>query len=162
MKEALLKLAPSAPVKAIIYTHSHIDHIGGASAWEENGTQIWATDAFIPHFLKQYGMFRPAETRRGVRQFGFRASLEALPCSALGRRIDYEGAMSGGIRLPNNTFSGIKVLEIGGLKIEMRESHGETHDQLIVWVPQEDTLIAADNFYWTFPNLYTIRGTSPQ
>ncbi|MGD0210045.1 MAG: alkyl sulfatase dimerization domain-containing protein, partial [Desulfomonilia bacterium] len=35
-------------------------------------------------------------------------------------------------------------------------------DQLIVWIPQDKTLIAADNFYCSFPNLYTIRGTSPR
>ena len=34
-REALKKNAPDGPVKAIIYTHSHIDHIGGTSEWVE-------------------------------------------------------------------------------------------------------------------------------
>jgi alkyl sulfatase BDS1-like metallo-beta-lactamase superfamily hydrolase len=25
----------------------------------------------------------------------------------------------------------------------------------------DQTLVAGDNFYWSFPNIYTIRGTSP-
>lgn len=89
--------------------------------------------------------------------------MEDLPCNGIGRRADIKAAQEGaGIRLPTNTFSGSKTLIIGGVEIEMIEAHGETHDQLIVWIPKDRTVIAADDFYWTFPNLYTIRGTSPR
>lgn len=162
VKEAFLANAPAGSVKAIIYTHSHIDHIGGATVWEVDGAQIWATDAFIPHFFKQYGLFRPAETARGMRQFGYQVSKEDLPCSAIGSRIDILSAMENGVRMPTNTFSGSKTLDIGGLAIEMVEAHGETHDTLFVWVPDDKTLMPGDDFYWAFPNLYTVRGTSPR
>ncbi len=162
IKEALSAKAPTGPTKAIIYTHSHIDHIGGASVWEEEGTRIWATEAFIKHFLKQYGIFRPSETVRAMRQFGHHLSKSDLPCSAIGARMDIGAALESGVRLPTHTFSGSKVLEIGGLRIELHEAHGETHDHLFVWLPQDGTLIPGDNFYWTFPNLYTVRGTSPR
>jgi alkyl sulfatase BDS1-like metallo-beta-lactamase superfamily hydrolase len=159
----LLANAPGGPIKAIIYTHSHIDHIGGASVWMDENPQIWATNNFIEHFFKQYQVFLPIETLRGRRQFGDHASLEDLPCNGIGRRTDIKSAQEGGgIRLPTQTFSGSKVLNFGGVAIEMMQAPGETHDQLIVWIPQDRTLIAADNFYWAFPNLYTIRGTSPR
>jgi len=161
-REALAAKAPGGRVRAIIYTHSHIDHIGGASVWEEEGTQIWATDAFIPHFFKQYGLFGPAETVRAMRQFGHHLSKQDLPCIAIGARMDIAAAMESGVRLPTHTFTGSKVLEIGGLRIELHEAHGETHDQLFIWIPQDKTLIPGDNFYWAFPNLYTVRGTSPR
>lgn len=162
IKKAFAEQAPPGPVKAIIYTHSHIDHIGGASAWVEKGTQIWANEAFVDHFLKQYGMFMDTEKSRGFRQFGKDVPIDLLPCSAIGRRLDFEAALKNGVRLPTHTFSGSKTLDIGGVKIELIEAYGETHDQLNVWLPGEDTLICADDFYWTFPNLYTIRGTSPR
>lgn len=161
-KKALLAVAPNAPVKAIIYTHSHIDHIGGASEWAGPGTQIWATDAFVNHFFKQYGLFRRAETLRGRRQFAHDVPDTEIPCSGLGRLADIRAALENGIRLPTHTFTGKKILEFGGMKIEMREAHGETHDHLFVWVPGDRTLVPGDNFYWSFPNLYTIRGTSPR
>jgi len=54
------------PVAAIIYTHSHVDHVGGATAWADDDTEIWATDAFSKHFAKQYGRFAPAEAYRAL------------------------------------------------------------------------------------------------
>ncbi len=69
VRAALTAVAPGRTV-AVIYTHSHIDHTGGASAWVEPGTEIWATEALAEHFLKQYGEFRTAETRRGAGQYG--------------------------------------------------------------------------------------------
>ena len=162
IRAALEEAAPAGPVKAVIYTHSHIDHVGGASVWAEEGTAIWATEAFEAHFFKQYGLFRNAETVRAMRQFGHHLSGEALPCSALGARMDIAAALESGVRLPTHTFSGFETIEIDGLTIELHEGHGETHDQLFVWIPSDGTLIPGDNFYWSFPNLYSIRGTSPR
>lgn len=58
IRRALIEAAGDAPVHTIIYTHSHIDHVGGASGWAANATKIWATDAVTAHFFKQYGVFR--------------------------------------------------------------------------------------------------------
>lgn len=58
MRAALVEKAGDAPIHSIIYTHSHIDHVGGASGWAGNGTRIWATDKLTGHFFKQYGVFR--------------------------------------------------------------------------------------------------------
>lgn len=162
-KQDLLASAPAGPIKAIIYTHSHIDHIGGTSLWMSDNPQIWATDSFISHLYKQYQLFLPIETIRGRRQFGHHVTIDDLPCNGIGRRADIQAAQGGtGVRLPTHTFSGTKTLTFGGMKIVLIEAPGETHDQLIVWIPDDKTVIAADNFYWTFPNLYTIRGTSPR
>lgn len=161
VREALLRDSPG-PIAAIVYTHSHIDHVGGASVWADDGVPIWATDAFTDHFIKQYGAFRLAEGRRGAAQFGEHVSEDSLPCSALGRRPDLAAAAATGARFPTHTFSGAQDLEIGGVRIHLREAHGETHDQLFVHLPDEGVLLAGDNFYRSFPNLYTLRGTSPR
>lgn len=160
-KRALLEQAPGKTL-AVIYTHSHIDHVGGASVWLDEGTEIWATEAFAEHFVKQYAEFRRAESRRGARQFGLHASDASLPCSALGRRIDLEAALDSGARMPTKTFSSRTTLELGGVRLELVEAHGETHDQLFAWLPEERILMPGDNYYRAFPNLYTIRGTAPR
>lgn len=148
----------------MIFTHSHIDHVGGAAVWAPLGGEVpvWATAAFNEHFFKQYGVFQEAEQDRGQRQFGARVSRENLPCSALGARIDFEGGVGDGLRLPTETFSGVTRLEVGGVTIELHEAHGETDDQLFVWLPKQRVLLPGDNVYRAFPNLYTIRGTRPR
>ncbi len=154
--------APKGKVLAVVYTHSHIDHIGGTSVWMKEGTKIWATEAFTEHMLNQYERFLPIETMRARRQFGDHISKDDLPIHGLGPRMDISAAKESGVRLPTHTFSGAKTLVIGGLEMELVEAHGETHDHLFIWIPADRTLIAGDNFYYTFPNLYTIRGSSPR
>jgi alkyl sulfatase BDS1-like metallo-beta-lactamase superfamily hydrolase len=162
-RKELLKNVSGGGVKSIIYTHSHIDHIGGASLWAKDNPPIWATEGFKDNFFKQYQVYLPIESIRGKRQYGYHVSYDNLPCNGIGRRVNLNTEdVASGIRLPTQTFSGIKILNIGGVVIELIEAHGETDDQLFVWLPQDRTLIAADNFYAAFPNLYTIRGTSPR
>lgn len=52
--------------------------------------------------------------------------------------------------------------QVGEEEIHLIEAHGETHDQLFVWLPRNRVLLPGDNYYRAFPNLYTIRGTSPR
>ncbi len=162
IKSAFQAAAPAGPIKAIIYTHSHIDHTGGASVWPEKDTQIWATAAFADHFFKQYGLFFPAEMMRGRRQFGDHVSASDLPCTAIGARVKIGAALENGTLLPTAIFTGVHILKMGNLTLELHAAPGETHDHLFIWIPEDKTLIAGDNFYHAFPNLYSIRGTSPR
>ena len=161
VKAALMEVAPG-PTLAVIYSHSHADHLGGASVWVEEGTEVWATEAFFEHLVKQYGAFREVESFRASLQFGAHLDPADLPCSAIGATADVLGALETGVRAPTHTFSGSASLELGGVTIELVEAHGETHDELFVWIPHLEALLPGDNVYAAFPNLYTIRGSSPR
>jgi alkyl sulfatase BDS1-like metallo-beta-lactamase superfamily hydrolase len=165
IKKAFSETAPPGPVKAIIYTHTHIDHVGGASEWVEEGTRIWAQQNFVGNFIKQYGTFMQAEKARGYRQFGYHLAPGEVPCSAIGpvlKSYALKDLAETGTIMPTDTFSGIKSLEIGGLTIELHTAPGETDDTIFIWIPADKTLLCADDYYSVFPNLYTIRGTSPR
>jgi alkyl sulfatase BDS1-like metallo-beta-lactamase superfamily hydrolase len=160
-RDALLAQAPG-PTAALIYTHSHIDHVGGASVWMERDTEVWATERFQEHFFKQYGEFLAAENARGARQFARDVPSSQLPCSALGRNVDIIAALEVGVVLPTRTFSMETELTVGDTTLNLVEAHGETDDQLFVWHEAAGVLMPGDNWYRAFPNLYTVRGARPR
>jgi alkyl sulfatase BDS1-like metallo-beta-lactamase superfamily hydrolase len=44
----------------------------------------------------------------------------------------------------------------------MLHTPGETPDHLTVWIPEYKIAFTGDNYYLSFPNLYTLRGTEPR
>ena len=187
VREELEAKAGKDFIHTIIYTHSHVDHVGGAGQWVDkeydadriidtvaDGTEtetvtsrkttnIWATDSVVGHFFKQYGAFREAESLRASRQFGHDIEITELPCNAIGARSDIETTVRDmDFRLPTHTFSGFTSFSVGEYTIELHEAHGETHDMLFVYIPELELLLPGDNYYQSFPNLYTIRGSSPR
>ncbi len=48
------------------------------------------------------------------------------------------------------------------MKFELFHTPGETPDHLTVWVPKYRAAFSGDNYYNSFPNMYTLRGTRPR
>ena len=48
------------------------------------------------------------------------------------------------------------------MKFEIYRTPGETPDHLTVWIPQFKAAFTGDNYYESFPNMYTLRGTEPR
>lgn len=149
------------PVKAIIYTHSHGDHIGGASAFAgDEKPDVYATASFGSAEGVNKDV-NPVKTKRNVRQFG--RKLSALESTNRGVApaitADHDGGQ--GFLRPNAsaTDSGLKTT-IAGVDIEFHIGPGETNDAMFIWLPKEKVLFTGDNFYSSFPNLYAIRGTA--
>jgi alkyl sulfatase BDS1-like metallo-beta-lactamase superfamily hydrolase len=63
---------------------------------------------------------------------------------------------------PTITFDDRYEFELGGVKFEIFHTPGETPDALTVWIPQYKAAFVGDNFYDSFPNMYTLRGTQPR
>lgn len=51
---------------------------------------------------------------------------------------------------------------LGGIDFEIFHTPGETPDHLTVWIPQYKAAFTGDNYYESFPNMYTLRGTTPR
>ncbi len=154
------KLAGGSP-KAVIYTHSHPDHIGGADAFCDAGAPIWAQRQFAEE-LEVTQLLPAAYFNRGAKQFGAALPIEIVASDTIGPPYRLSDQPRPPLRLPTDLFSERAAFEIGGVRFELHSAPGETHDQIFVWLPEERVLFAGDNIYRAFPNLYAIRGVPPR
>lgn len=148
----LLRAVSAAPVRAIFLTHAHGDHTGGVPAWREPGTQVvgQANGVEFANYQTRLAGFFAA---RNAAQFG--------------------GATLGGARRANpGNFKAPKLadvlfdrehtIKVGDLTFQALATPGETPDHLSVWIPELKAAFVGDNYYASFPNLYTLRGTQPR
>ncbi|KAJ8310148.1 hypothetical protein KUTeg_012013 [Tegillarca granosa] len=117
------------PVKAIVYTHYHHDHIMGAKV---DTIEQFKTYAFAIRFT------------RSNRQFG-----NYVP--------DSNGGLGNGLARGEEGFViPNKFVDKPTVKANVA---GESNDQIGMWVPEWKMFFCGDTFYFAFPNLYAIRGT---
>jgi len=149
------------PIKAVIYTHNHGDHVFGARAFVDNEEiQVIAHETTEDYINRILGILRPIINKRSSRMFGSALPTESIENNGIGPflEIGKEGRQTS-LVYPTTKFDEFLELNIAGLDIHLYHAPGETNDQIFVWIPKYKALFPGDNFYKTFPNLYTIRGT---
>lgn len=151
----LLRAVSDAPVRYIVLTHAHGDHTGGVEAWKKFG----APDLKIVA-QRKHVEFQHYQTRlkgfydlRNAAQFGRTMGAGATGASP--------GNYAASIQ-PNVLFDDRHEFELGGVKFEVLSTPGETYDHATVWMPQLKAAFVGDNYYDSFPNIYTLRGTQPR
>ena len=158
----VFKQKNSNPIKAIIYTHNHGDHTFGAAYYlttQQERPKIIAhqtTDYYMQRIL---GIINPIISTRSTRMFGTALPEDDVINVGIGKSLNVSKSPFGYVK-PDTTFKDELKLNIAGINIELYHAPGETNDQLFVWLPNHKSLMPGDNIYKTFPNLYTIRGTT--
>ena len=149
------------PLKAIIYTHNHADHVFGAPGIIGDAqVDVYAHELTSYYFDRILNVIRPIIEKRSYRMFGVYLDDAGLVNCGIGPFLNIHRSSSVGIIRPTITFKDSLKTTIAGINVELFHAPGETNDQLFVWLPDQQVLLPGDNIYKTFPNLYTIRGTS--
>jgi len=153
----LLVAENHGPVKYIILTHGHADHIGGISLWKEPGTQIVAQRnhvEFVNYTTRLEGFFAP----RNAAAFNRPQEPVGPWAGNYGAKID-----------PTVFFDEKYQFSLGGIEFDLFSTPGETPDHLTVWLPAYKTAFIGDNYDaaglpepMSFPNLSTLRGSQPR
>ena len=154
----------SKPIKRIILTHSHRDHISGASVFSE-GQDI----PVIASYLFKSDLVDVDENqiaankslmRRTMMQFGIGLTNEERISLGVGPGDRPMQGMGAGFIPPSEIIHEDCTIDLDGIKAALIHAPGETEDHLVVWLPDHKILFCGDNWYHAFPNLYAIRGTA--
>ena len=160
VKEIFQSINPN-PISAIIYTHNHGDHVYGASVFaEDSQPEIYAHSSTEKYISRVIGVLRPIISSRSSKMFGNVLPDEQVENNGIGPFLEIgKDGRTTGLLYPTKVFEDKLEFEVSGIKVVLYHAPGETNDQLFVWLPDKKALFPGDNFYRTFPNLYTIRGT---
>tara|TARA_R110001599_G_scaffold353859_1_gene600509 strand:- start:8246 stop:10234 length:1989 start_codon:yes stop_codon:yes gene_type:complete len=153
------------PISAILFTHSHIDHFGGAfglMSMEEatgNDVKIVAPKGFIEEATSENILAGPAMTRRALYMYG-----ERLPRGPTGHITTGLGVQpvigSVSIMVPNETIGEpFSDMVIDGVPFEFMNAAGsEAPAEYVFYLPGHNALCGAEVVSHTMHNLYTLRG----
>ncbi|MEZ5169324.1 MAG: alkyl sulfatase dimerization domain-containing protein [Acidimicrobiia bacterium] len=130
-----------APVHTAVFTHGHIDHVGGLAPFEADAAAHGRTVSVVAHEavprrFDRYAATNGYNTVINRRQFGAETGF----------------TFPGTFRLPDTTYTDRLTLTINGEDFELHHGRGETDDATWVFMPQRCTLCSGDFFIWASPN----------
>jgi linear primary-alkylsulfatase len=152
-------------VSALIFSHSHVDHFGGAlgvitgAEAAARRVPIVAPEGFLQAATSENVLLGPSMGRRAAWMYGLR-----LPASATGTVGDGLGKSvavgSVGILPPTVTISGTpQTMTLDGVEfVFWYAPDTEAPSEMAFYLPQKKALCAAEVLSHTMHNLYTLRG----
>ena len=164
-KQLVFEQLGEGPIKAVVISHSHVDHYGGIKGIvseeevEENNIPIIVPEGYEEEVVSENVYSGTAMGRRANYQYG--TMLEKSKKDSLSIGIGM-GQSTGTVSYISPTKI-IKrtgqVLTIDGVKMEFQLTPGtEAPAEMNTWFPQKKALWMAENCTGTLHNLYTLRG----
>ncbi|MEM1112180.1 MAG: MBL fold metallo-hydrolase [Pseudomonadota bacterium] len=150
----LQKEVSDLPVRYVVVSHSHADHIGGTRLWLEEGTEVIAHTDFTEE-QRYLSELEPYFYGRNRTLFPWMPAWEDRP--------DIEMMRYGGVD-PDIVVADweVRTFTLGSLEFQIIGTPGaEGADNIVMWLPEEKILLTGDFFgpqFPQFPNVFTMRG----
>ena len=153
------------PVRAVVYSHSHIDHFGGVRGViseqdvESGAVQVIAPSGFMEEAIAENVYAGNAMSRRAGLQYG--RGIPSGPFgqvdSAIGKAL---AAGTTGLIAPTLVIEdSYEEHVIDGVRMVFQNTPGtEAPAEMNTWFPDQKVFWAAENITATIHNVYTLRG----
>jgi len=153
------------PVKAVVYTHFHSDHINGVKAFvteeqvRSGEVQIIAHETLLANVVAQGALVGPILSVRSGYSFG--AMLPEGDHEQMNAGIGPIAKVEAATFIaPTLTFKDKLDTRIAGLDLQFLHVPSEAPDEIIIYLPDNRVLISAEVEQGpTLPNIHTLRGT---
>ena len=141
------------PIHSLVYTHGHLDHVGGSGAFVADAADRGHT---APRFLAHEALPARFERYRTTsdwnvminrRQFGGVRNRQDLGIAGNGPKF-----LPDDVAEPDEVFRDKMTLEVGGRTIQLRHARGETDDHAWGWDAENRAAFTGDFTSWVFPN----------
>ncbi|MGW8375139.1 alkyl sulfatase dimerization domain-containing protein [Streptomyces sp. ODS28] len=155
-------------IRAVIFTHSHLDHYGGVLGLFENGrlpegVDIIAPEGFLEHSVSENVYAGNAMQRRAMFMYGplLERSAQGQVDAGLGKSMS---AGSSGLLPPTYTVTPRvarpgHVVPFGPVNLEFQLTPGtEAPAEMNFYLPDVQAVCMAENATPTLHNLYSLRG----
>jgi alkyl sulfatase BDS1-like metallo-beta-lactamase superfamily hydrolase len=133
----------------VLYTHGHVDHVGGATAFVANAKELghraprFVGHENLPPRFDRYKLTDGYNSVVNARQFGGAKNM------SIGGSQQF---LPAGTPVPDVTFRDRLGLSVGGVRVDLRHAKGETDDHVWAWLPERRMILTGDLFMWNFPN----------
>jgi alkyl sulfatase BDS1-like metallo-beta-lactamase superfamily hydrolase len=148
----------SSPVRYIIFTQGHVDHVGGLDSVRDPETKVVAQANWT---LWRDDNERLIPYRASRSAFAFKDTL-TTGTQAIQRRLGTKHLAGQSVPTVDLDFDDALTLDVGGRCMELISvPGGETNDSLVVWLPEERVCLCGNTFgplFGHIPNLVTMRG----
>lgn len=141
----------AARFNTLVFTHGHLDHVGGSGAFLEDASERGDPRPQVvghANVAKRFERYRLTAGYNRVineRQFGqFRRGGYTI--------FDGETFLPETVPAPDVAYQDRHEFSVGGLAVELNHARGETDDHTWAWIPDHKAVCAGDFFIWNFPN----------
>jgi len=153
------------PVSTIIFTHSHIDHFGGAfgiatpEEVKEKGITVIAPLHFVEESTSENLTAGPAMSRRANYMYGMTLPFGVEGHIGTGLGLQPVAGQTTILR-PNVVIDeAFEDIDVDGIPITFQYApHSEAPAELTFYMPEKKVFIGAEVVSQTMHNLYTLRG----
>jgi alkyl sulfatase BDS1-like metallo-beta-lactamase superfamily hydrolase len=123
------------PIRYLIYTHGHFDHVNAARAYLEPGTIVVAQ----ANLRRNFDIYHQMPNH-------FQHLLEIQFNGKFGSKLTDKQVY------PNIEFMEKQVIRIGEKTLILQHMSGESNDHCSVYIPEDDIAFVGDMFTGAFPN----------
>lgn len=156
---------PKKPVVAVIYSHSHIDHYGGAHGVIDEAdvkagkVRVIAPDGFLEAAVAENVLAGNAMSRRSSYMYGNLLPADARGQIGAGLGVSTSSGTPGLIPPTEIVSETGQKLNVAGLDFEfMMAPDSEAPSEMHWYIEQFKALTAAENCCHTLHNTYSLRG----